>query len=145
MDLAYFTAADMSIYSLPLYVVGPVGAGDAGAGLAVSVFSITALILRPIAGRLSDLHGRRPLMVGGALLCAGATAGLAFVDELGPVVVLRLVVGIAEAVFFVAGFAVLADLAPPNRAGDALSYNSLALYLGLAFGPGSLIGGSRRL
>jgi MFS family permease len=29
----------------------------------------------------------------------------------------------------------LADLAPPSRAGEALSYNSLALYLGIATGP----------
>jgi predicted MFS family arabinose efflux permease len=37
--------------------------------------------------------------------------------------------------FFVAGFAALADLAPPGRAGEALSLNSLALYLGIATGP----------
>jgi MFS family permease len=43
--------------------------------------------------------------------------------------------GVAEAFFFVAGFAMVADLAPPGRAGEALSFNSLALYLGIAFGP----------
>jgi predicted MFS family arabinose efflux permease len=37
--------------------------------------------------------------------------------------------------FFVAGFAALADLAPPGRAGEALSLNSLALYVGIALGP----------
>jgi MFS family permease len=50
-------------------------------------------------------------------------------------VVLRLLLGMAEALYFVAGFAALADLAPPGRAGEALSYNSLALYLGIATGP----------
>jgi predicted MFS family arabinose efflux permease len=48
---------------------------------------------------------------------------------------LRLVLGVAEAIFFVAGFAMLADLAPRGREGEALSFNSLALYLGIAFGP----------
>ena len=48
---------------------------------------------------------------------------------------LRLVLGVAEAAFFVASFAALADLAPPDRIGEALSYNSLGLYLGLALGP----------
>jgi predicted MFS family arabinose efflux permease len=57
------------------------------------------------------------------------------VDSLMPVVVLRLLLGVAEAAFFVAAFAALADLAPPSRLGEALSYNSLGLYLGLAFGP----------
>ena len=49
--------------------------------------------------------------------------------------VLRLLLGVAEAMYFVAGFAALADLAPPGRAGEALSYNSLALYVGIATGP----------
>ena len=43
--------------------------------------------------------------------------------------------GVGEAAFFVAGFAFLADLAPPERMGEALSYNSLGLYLGIALGP----------
>jgi MFS family permease len=50
-------------------------------------------------------------------------------------VALRLLMGMAEALYFVAGFAALADLAPPGRAGEALSYNSLALFLGIAGGP----------
>jgi predicted MFS family arabinose efflux permease len=43
--------------------------------------------------------------------------------------------GVAEASFFVAGFAALADIAPAGRTAEALSLNSLSLYLGLAVGP----------
>ena len=57
------------------------------------------------------------------------------VTNLAELVVLRLLLGVAEALYFVAGFAALADLAPPARTGEALSYNSLALYLGIATGP----------
>jgi predicted MFS family arabinose efflux permease len=55
---------------------------------------------------------------------------------------LRLLLGVAEAAFFVASIAALMDLAPPSRIGEAISYNSLGLYLGLAFGPplGELLG-----
>jgi MFS family permease len=134
-ELAYFTAAGLTVYVLPLFVVGPLGSGEAGAGLAFGAFSVSALLLRPIAGRLADSKGRRPLLIGGAFLCAAATLANAYVDQLAAVVVLRLVLGVAEAAFFVAGFAALADLAPPDRTGEALSFNSLALYLGLALGP----------
>ena len=41
----------------------------------------------------------------------------------------------AEAAFVVASIAALADLAPAIRMGEALSYNSLGLYLGLTLGP----------
>ncbi|TDE09272.1 MFS transporter [Jiangella asiatica] len=134
-DLAYFTAAGVAIYALPFYVTGPVGSDKAGAGVAFGAFAVTALVLRPYAGRLSDTVGRRPLLVGGALLCALAMLLTAFVDSLAVVVALRLLLGVAEAAFFVASFAALADLAPASRLGEALSYNSLGLYLGLALGP----------
>lgn len=134
-DLAYFTAAGVAIYALPFYVTGPVGSDKAGAGVAFGAFAVTALVLRPYAGRLSDTIGRRPLLVGGAALCAVAMFLTAFVDTLPLVVMLRLLLGVAEAAFFVASFAALADLAPVSRLGEALSYNSLGLYLGLALGP----------
>jgi predicted MFS family arabinose efflux permease len=134
-DLAYFTAAGVAIYALPFYVIGPLGSDKAGAGLAFGAFAVTALLLRPFAGRLCDTVGRRPLLLGGASLCALTMALTSFVDTLALVVVLRLLLGVAEAAFFVASFAALADLAPPSRMGEALSYNSLGLYVGLALGP----------
>ena len=134
-DLAYFTATGVAIYTLPLWVTGPVGSDKAGAGLAFGAFAVSALILRPVAGRLADTRGRRPLLVGGALLSALGMLGSAYADNLVLVVLLRLLLGVAEAAFFVAALAALADLAPASRMGEAISYNSLGLYLGLAFGP----------
>jgi predicted MFS family arabinose efflux permease len=134
-DLAYFTATGVAIYTLPLWVTGPVGSDKAGAGLAFGAFAVSALILRPVAGRLADTRGRRPLLVGGALISALGMLGTAYADNLVLVVLLRLLLGVAEAAFFVAALAALADLAPASRMGEAISYNSLGLYLGLAFGP----------
>ena len=134
-DLAYFTANGVVFFALPLYVVGPVGSDAAGAGIAFGAFGVTALVCRPFAGRLTDTVGRRPLLVGGALLCAVGLALLPHAQTVAVVVALRLLQGVAEAAFFVASFAALLDLAPPARVGEALSYNSLGLYLGLALGP----------
>ncbi|GAA1062113.1 MFS transporter [Agromyces bracchium] len=134
-ELAYFTAAGLALFALPLYVTGPVGGDEASAGLAVGVFAVSALVLRPFAGRASDRFGRRPMLVGGALIAALSIVLLTVTDELAVIVALRLLAGVAEAAFFVAGFAALADLAPASRMGEALSYNSLGLYLGIAFGP----------
>ncbi len=134
-DLAYFTAAGVAIYALPLYVTGPLGSNKAAAGVAFGAFAVSALMLRPLAGRWSDTVGRLPLMIGGALLAAVGLFLTAFVHTVFLVVLLRLLLGVAEAAFFVASIAALADLAPPSRIGEALSFNSLGLYLGLAAGP----------
>jgi MFS family permease len=134
-DLAYFVAGGALIGVTPFFVTGPLGAGPAAVGLAFGAFSASTLVLRPLTGRWTDRHGRRPLLVGGPALFAVLVLGHLLVSDLLWLVVLRLLMGIAEALYFVAGFAALADLAPPGRAGEALSYNSLALFLGIATGP----------
>lgn len=134
-ELAYFSCVGVALVALPLYVTGPVGSDEAGAGLAFGVFAVTSLACRPFAGRYSDRLGRRPLLVLGAVLAAVGMVLMPSADTLGQVVALRLLQGVGEAAFFVSGFALLADIAPPERMGEALSYNSLGLYLGLAFGP----------
>ncbi|MFE5671607.1 MFS transporter [Agromyces sp. NPDC056523] len=134
-DLAYFTAAGVAIFVLPLYVTGPLARDEVAAGIAFGAFAVSALILRPFAGRLADRFGRRPLLVGGALLAAACFTLIAVAADLVTIIALRLAAGVAEAAFFVAGFAALADIAPAERLGEALSYNSLGLYLGIALGP----------
>jgi len=134
-ELAYFVADGMAVFLVPVHATGPLGADRGGAGLAFGVFAVSALVLRPIAGRLCDTRGRRPLLVGGALLAALVLLLTARVDGLGDLLALRLLAGVAEAAVFVAAFAAVADLAPAGRMGEAISYNSLALYVGLAGGP----------
>lgn len=134
-DLSYFTASGVLLAATPLFVVGPLGANEAGVGLAMGSFSVTTLLLRPLAGRWADRRGRRALLVGGAVAFSAGILGHYLVSGLLGLIALRLLLGAAEAVYFVAGFAALADLAPPGRAGEALSLNSLALYVGIATGP----------
>jgi MFS family permease len=134
-ELAYFTAAGLTIPLTPLFAEGPMGASELWVGITVGAFAVSTVALRPFAGRLSDRRGRRPLLIGGALLAAAAVAAHAVAPNLAVLIGLRLVLGVAEAFFFVAAFAALADIAPPGRAGEALSFNSLALYLGIALGP----------
>ena len=134
-DLAYFVAAGILIQVTPLFAEGPLGADPVGVGIAIGAFSVTALLLRPWSGRATDRFGRRPLLVAGAVLAAVGIAAHIVTTDLAVLIALRLFLGVAEALFFVAGFAMLADLAPPGRAGEALSFNSLALYAGIALGP----------
>lgn len=123
----YFTAAGILIQITPLFARGRLGADAVGVGVTIGAFSVTALFMRPWTGRLADRRGRRPLFIAGALLAALAIAAHTLTADLAVLIGLRLVLGVAEALFFVAGFAILANLAPPNRAGEALRFNSLTL------------------
>jgi MFS family permease len=92
-DLAYFIAGGALIGVTPFFVTGPLGGGPAAVGLAVGAFSVTTLVLRPLAGRWADRHGRRPLLIGGALLFALLVVGHLLVTDLAWLVVLRLLLG----------------------------------------------------
>ena len=57
------------------------------------------------------------------------------VDALWWLIAIRVVTGIGEAAFFVGAATMITDLSPPDRRGEAVSYWSVAVYGGLAFGP----------
>jgi MFS family permease len=133
--LAYFVADGMTIPITPVFVRGPLAGNEFSVGLAVGVFAVSAIILRPWAGRFADRHGRRPLLVAGAALFAVGMVGHLLATTLPILIGMRLVLGAGEALVFVAALAAISDLAPDERRGEAISFFSLSLYLGLAIGP----------
>jgi MFS family permease len=134
-SLAYFTADGLLLPAVPLYVEGPLGGGDVAVGLTVGAFSVTALVLRPWAGRLGDRRGRRLLMVVGGATVGASVAGYAVASSVPVLVGLRLVSGVGEAFFFTGAAAAITDMAPEERRGEAVSFFSLALYVGIGVGP----------
>jgi MFS family permease len=133
--LAYFVADGMLLPAVPLYVEGPLGGGSVAVGIVVGAFSLSALLLRPWAGRLSDRRGRRLLMVAGAGVFAFSVLGYRLADSVSAMIVMRAVTGAGEALFFVGAASAISDLAPDERRGEALSFFSLALYAGIGVGP----------
>jgi MFS family permease len=132
--LAYFFADAVLIPTVPLYVSGPLAGSDIAVGLVVGAFSVSALVLRPWAGRMADRRGRVALMGSGAAFCAISVAGYGLARSVLVLVLLRLLTGVGEALFFVGVTTAMSDLAPPPRRGEALSLFSLSLYLGIALG-----------
>lgn len=134
-ELAYFTADGVLLPALPRYVEGPLGGGNVAVGIVVGAFSLSAFFLRPWAGRLSDRQGRRILMVAGASVFALSVAGYVVATSTVMLVAMRFLTGVGEALFFVAALSANVDLAPPDRRGEAMSFASLSLYIGIGAGP----------
>ncbi len=131
----FFVYVGMLVPLLPTFIEDELGAGEVGIGLAVAMFALAAIVVRPVIARLIDSYGRRAVIVGGAVV-AGVGGGLiATVDSLGPLLALRAVTGIGEAALFVGAATVVSDLAPPDRRAEAASYFSVAVFTGLGIGP----------
>ena len=133
--LAYFLALSMLAPVLPLYVRGQLHGKGTAVGIGVGAFAVGAVLLRPLAGRIGDRAGRRVLVIGGALVVSVSIAAYGLIDSLAWLVFARFITGIGEAAFFVGAATMITDLAPVERRGEAVSYWSIAVYGGLAFGP----------
>ena len=132
---AYFMSLGSLLPTLPRFIEEELGGSSVAVGFGIGTFAIAAAILRPFAGRLGDLRGRRILIVGGSFLVGIAGLGYTFVDSLTTLLVLRFVTGVGEAAMWVGAATAIQDMAPEARRGEAASYFSVALYAGLAFGP----------
>ena len=133
--LAYFVAENVVLPVLPLYVRGPLGGSDVAVGVVIGAFSVTALLIRPWAGRLADRRGRRLPMLVGVGIFTLSVAGYLVSRSVPALVGMRLVTGVGEAFFFTGAASAIADLAPDERRGEAISFFSLALWTGIAVGP----------
>ena len=133
--LAYFVGWTILYPVLPRFVREELGGGGVEVGLAVGAFGLTAALLRPLAGRVGDRHGRRVLVVVGMAIVAASLLGYLVTTSVVMAVGLRLVFGVGEAFAFVGLATAIQDLSPPDRRGEATSYFSVATYGGVAIGP----------
>jgi MFS family permease len=120
---------------LPRYIHGPLDSGDLAVGIVIGAYAVTGLLLRPVAGRLADTRGRKPMVLAGAVLVA--LGGLLYLPSLGVggLIVARMVLGAGEGTVYTAGSAWVVDLAPDERRGRVLGLYGLAVWGGLSVGP----------
>ncbi len=133
--LFYFLSLGMLLPTVPKFIEGPLGGSELAVGVIVGSFSVGAVLVRPFAGRIGDRMGRRVLIIGGAAIVTVSVASYLLVQSSGVLLAARILGGLGEAAFFVGAASMVTDLAPEARRGEAISYWSVAVYGGLAFGP----------
>jgi len=131
----YFVGVGAMLPILPRYVEDELHGSGFQVGLAVGSFAVSAALLRPWVGRMGDVHGRRVLVVGGAVVAAASIAAYSLATSLPLLLGSRLLTGVGEAAVFTGLVTVNQDLAPDHRRGEAASYFSVSLYGGMALGP----------
>lgn len=133
--LVFFVYIGILIPIVPLFIEGPLHAGEFGIGLTVAVFALAAICARPLLGRLADRYGRRVLMVGGATLAGLSGIGSSQITEFWQLLVLRGFTGVGEAAVFVGAATLIADISPRDRRAEGASYFSVAVFGGIGVGP----------
>jgi MFS transporter, DHA1 family, tetracycline resistance protein len=119
---------------LPVYITHYGGKPWVGGAL-MACFSLMQFIFSPIWGRMSDRHGRRPLIL--LSLCGSATSFLAFglAPNLTVLFIARICAGILSAASLPTAQAYIADVTTPEKRAGGMAVLGASFGLGFAFGP----------
>ena len=118
------------------------GASPSLIGLTMSAFFLAGLLTQFPAGRLADRIGRRPVLVGGLFVYAGACLACMLPVSTWGFIALRFIQGGAAGAVEVASLALVSSNVPIERRGRAISRIFSAQLAGTAVGPllGSVAG-----
>ena len=123
---------------LPSFAVKELGVDEAAVGIAIAIYSLVQFIFNPILGRLSDKHGRKPVIVICLLINALGYVIFAFTSSYLILLVSRIVAGVGGSSIAVAQ-AYIADVTTKETRSKGMGLIGSAFGLGFVFGP--LIGG----
>lgn len=133
--LLYAFSITLLLPLVALYITDELNQADHWIGTATVAVTITAVSIRIPSGTLSDTHGRRKLMlIGGGL---SMISGVLYIFSVNlPLFLLaRLMNGAGLGMFTSANKALVADLAPPERRGEALGLSNTGFMAAIIFSP----------
>ncbi len=111
------------------------GASGTQVGLLIMVYSLMQFIFAPIAGRLSDRIGRRPVLIGALFITSSSYVLFALAHNLHMLFISRILAGFGGADITVAQ-AYIADVTPPEKRARGMGLFGAAFGVGFVVGPG---------
>ena len=132
-------AGTMVLPFLTLYLTIERGFQPGSAGLALTVYGLSAIVTAPLAGRFSDKFGGLRIMKLSLVLSGLILFVFPFVTSLTGIFVVCGFWAFASEAFRPPSMAIIGDLAGPERRKAAFALSRLAINLGMSIGP--VIGG----
>ncbi|MDO8635477.1 MAG: MFS transporter, partial [Dehalococcoidia bacterium] len=132
----FFSCSSVTVLlaTLPIYIF-TIGARQSEVGLIIGMFAITALIVRPFAGIAADVWGRRRFMILGCMGMAVSPLLYIIATSTAPLLGVRILQGFTFSVTSTAATALVADISPPLRRGEAVCYYGMSNNMAMAAGP----------
>lgn len=139
--LVNFTLAfgfQMLAPGFPLFVINELGGNEAISGLLVGIFSITALIIRPLAGWFLDNKGRRPILFLGLILILSMLISYKLTTSITLLIAWRMIHGLGWGMASTSIGTHACDFLPQERFTEGMGFfgatNTVALALSPALG-----------
>lgn len=132
-------AADMFIYGVAIPVLPKIassaGADASAVSLLFACYALAMLLATPLAGWLVDRVGHRLPMIVGLFALAASTILFATVQAFPVLMLARVLQGVAAAVAWTAGLALISTVFPAEERGKAFGIALSASGIGVLLGP----------
>ncbi|MFC7189009.1 MFS transporter [Halocatena marina] len=130
---------------LPIYLVARVGVSTFLMGALLTINPICQVVFMYVLGRVSDIMGRKPLIVGGAFgsglyaaVLSMATVPTSIVGRVAVVAIGFLLLAGGFSALMTGTIAFIGDIAPEERESELIGFRQTARGLGGAIGPSVL-------
>lgn len=105
---------------VPLFVAAMISEDTRAAGFVIAAFAVGNAAVLPFTSRYADSRGRRPLIIGGALLCGGFTVAMGATTSLAVLLIVSAIAGGGVGAFNPAQQASVADVIGNERSGGTV-------------------------
>lgn len=123
---------------LPSFSIKELGVDESAIGIAIAIYSLVQFLFNPILGKISDKHGRRPVIIACLFLNSLGYIVFAFTHSYLMLLISRAIAGVGGSSIGVAQ-AYIADVTTREERSKGMGLIGAAFGLGFVFGP--LIGG----
>jgi predicted MFS family arabinose efflux permease len=121
--------------SLPIYVTESLSKTKTEAGLVVTAFLLSAIIIRPFSGKLLDLFGKKNMLFISVVMYAVSSLLYIWVEGFHFMLALRALHGIWFSIATTATGAIAADVIPKSKRGEGLGYYGMSMNIAVVAGP----------
>lgn len=121
--------------TLPFYLIGSLGADKSVVGVVVSVYIISAVVVRPFSGFLIDMLNRKPLYVAVFFFFTAVFGGYILFTSISLILMVRIVQGAIWGIIIPLGNTLALDVIPSSQRGAGIGFFGMSSTLAMALGP----------
>ncbi|MCM3115117.1 MFS transporter [Neobacillus sp. MER 74] len=123
------------LVTLPIYAIQEFDSNASQAGLMTTVFLISAIISRPLAGQWLEKAGHKKVLLTALIVFSGASILYFFPKTILGFLAIRLLHGVGFGMATTAAGAIVADLIPISRRGEGMGYFIMSTNMAMVLGP----------